>query len=517
MKIGARLRYLRTAITGRTPDGRGGSWSRFAGAVQNRIVQNWFAWLEDPNRELVGTLADLRARAREAVRDNGEAAGLLLDFEADIVGAIGAQLQYRARRPRGAEITTLNDRVERAWWEWCRPGMCTVGASMSFAALQRLLIRTVITDGEFLARKVIDPRLPHGFALQPIDPDQLDETENRGAYGDTKAVVLGVEVDGTGKPTRYAIWDRHPSLSGRTKQWIPANEIVHAFKRVRVGQLRGIPWFAPALVTWKLGSRYTEAELYQSLLAAAQGGFFVNKDGTAASPEPPKDANGKAIPLELEVIPGMGRQLPNGLEWQAWEPKHPTANYVGFMKAIKRTVARAFGRSYASVTGDLSDVNFSSMRIDREREKAQNRMHQQDILIEQFCDVVFADWFAMAALTGALGVVTQAARDVAYATTWLCTGWPWIDPVKDATAALMELNMGVTSPQRICAEKQRDFYGIVDEIAEARAYCLLKGVPMEAVPLAITVQTGADSDTPSDKNATDSTGGRVLPMLKGAA
>lgn len=509
MKLATRMKHLTAAITGRA----GAPMAvRFAGSAQSRIVQNWFAWLEDPNQELMGTLADLRARSREAVRDNGEAAGLLLDFESDIVGAEGAQLQFRATKPRGGELAPLNDRVERAFWQWGRPGVCTVGAPQSFEALQRLMIRTVIVDGEFLALKIRDPRLPFGFALQPIDPDQLDETTNRAPAGDQKAVTLGIETDANGRPTRYLIWDRHPSLSGRQRNWVPAEDVVHVFKRTRVGQLRGIPWFAPALVTWKLGARYTEAELYQSLLAAAQGGFFVNKDGSAGV-ELPRDDKGRPIPLVMEAEPGAGRMLPSGYEWQPWEPKHPTANFTGFMKAVKRIVARAFGRSYASLTGDLSDVNFSSMRTDRVREMQQNRMHQRDLLVEQFCAPIFAAWLPMASLTGRLGVVTLSSEDLAWFTTWMCAGWPWIDPVKDATAALMELNMGTTSPQRICAEKGRDYFEVVREIAEARQYAKDLGVPFEAVPLAITV--AADANTP-DANSPANTG-RVLPLRREVA
>lgn len=506
MKLRTRVRHLTAALTGRvgqTP------FARYAGASHDRIVSRWFAWLEDPNQELRGTLADLRARSREAVRDNGEAAGLLLDFEADIVGATGAALQFRARRPRGADIRALNDRVERAFWEWARPGVCTIGPAMSFAALQRLMIRTVITDGEFVALKVEDPRLPHGFALQVLDPDQIDEAENRPAGAGQRAVVLGIEVDADGRPARYAIWDRHPSLPGREKQWIAADRVVHVFKRVRAGQLRGIPWFAPALVTWKLGSRYTEAELYQSLLAAAQGGFFESEDGSIAVPV---GADGKPIPITMEAVPGTARALPSGWKFSPWEPKHPTANYVGFMKAVKRIVARAFGRSYASLTGDIEAVNFSSMRTDRVREMQQSRMHQQDILVEQFCDVVFATWFRMASLTGALGVVSLTSADQAWYTTWMCTGWPWIDPTKDAAAALMELNMGVTSPQRICAEKGRDYYEVIDEIAEAKAYATEKQVTLDAVPLAI--QVTVDNSTPDDEPKSS---GRVLPFVKEAA
>lgn len=510
MKFGARVRHLRAALTGRGPSP---SVRTYGGATQERIIARWFAELADANEELRYSLAELRARARQLVRDNGEAAGLLLDFEADIVGAQGARLQFRARRPRGQPLDPLNDRVEAQHAKWGHRDHCTLTGDYSWAALQRFVIRSVVQDGEFLALRVRDPRVnAWGYTLQVLDPDQLDETANRAAAPSVNAIIMGVEVDSVGKPVAYHLWDRHPSVSGRSKLRVPAADVLHVFKRVRVGQRRGVPWFAPALVTWKLGDRYTEAELYQSLLAAAQGGFFVNKDAGAAF-DLPLDGDGKPIPLVMEAEPGAARVLPSGYEFQAWEPKHPTANYAGFMKVVKRSIARAFGRSYASLTGDLTEVNFSSMRTDRVREMGQNRLHQQDLLVEQFCEPIFADWVRMAATMGVLGVVPYDAATMRSYATWMCTGWPWIDPVKDATASQMELNMGLTSPQRICAEKGRDFYEVIDEIADAKQYAQDKGVPLSVVPLALTVTADASSDASADSEST----ARVMPLRREVA
>ena len=508
MNLTQRVRHLAAAITGRVQTGKVSV--RYAGAQHSRIVANWFSDLTDPNEQLRDALASLRARSRQLVNDNGEAAGLLLDFESDIVGATGARLQFRARTPRGLPRDVLNNRVEDGWAAWGKRESCTVAGYESFAALQRLMVRTVIMDGEFLALRVRGADNAYGYALQPIDPDMLDESENTMALDGRNAVIMGVEVDRDGKPVAYHLWDRHPSLSGRVKRRVPARDVLHVFKRQRAGQVRGIPWFAPALVTWKLGDRYTEAELYQSLLAAAQGGFFVNKDGGGFAPA--LDADGNAVPLVMEAVPGQATALPAGYEFQAWTPTHPTANYSAFMKVVKRGMARAFGRSYASLTGDLSEVNFSSMRTDRVREMGQSRMHQNDLLIEQFCNVVFADWVSMAILSGKLGAVTMDADTIIGFASWMCAGWPWIDPVKDATAALMELDMGATSIQRICAEKGRDFYEIIDEIADAKAYCELKGVTLNAVALsiAVTADPNANPDAAGD-------GARVLPLRKGAA
>ena len=47
---------------------------------------------------------------------------------------------------------------------------------------------------------------------------------------------------------------------------------------------------------------------------------------------------------------------------------------------------------------------------------------------------------------------------------WQRPGWPWVDPVKDANAAKLKLQMSVTTRRAICAEMGVDFDEVVDEL-----------------------------------------------------
>lgn len=504
LSLKQRFGALKTAFTGRAavPMGK----VRMAGAGYSRLMKGWNAYLQSIDDAVVFKLGTLRARARQLVEDNGEAAGLLLDFESDIVGPKGARLQFRATKKRGTPLDALNDRIEAAFAGWSARAQCTLDGFDDFASLQRLVIRTVIVDGEFFAIKHRGRQYRDGYALQVIDADLVDDTYNVAPDRDGVAWVMGIKVDRYGRPLAYAVWERHPNSSHRgERREIPASDMLHVYKRLRPGQTRGITWFAPALVTWKLGDQYTESELVQSMLAAAQGGFFESVDGTGSFPmRTVVDANGnkQEVPIDLEVEPGVSRALPAGWTFKAWQPTHPTANYVGFMKAVKRIIGRAFGRSYASLTGDLSDVNFSSMRTDRVREMEQNKLHQEDLLVRQFTHVVFSDWLVMADLSGTLGMLPRALDELLSYASWMCKGSPWVDPLKDLAAAQLEIQMRINSPQRICAAKGVDFYEVVDEIADAEAYIKSKNLSAEAVALALTMDVSdpAQNDAPPSRN-----------------
>jgi lambda family phage portal protein len=328
---------------------------------------------------------------------------------------------------------------------------------------------------------------------------------------------MGVRINRYGKPLSYFVWDRHPSgVSRGERREIAAADVLHVYKRIRPSQTRGITWFAPALVTWKLGDQYTESELVQSMLAAAQGGFFVNREGTGNFPTrtvtDPATGEKLTVPIEIEAQPGVGQVLPGGWEFQTWSPTHPTANYVGFMKAVKRLIGRAFGRSYASLTGDLSDVNYSSMRTDRVREIEQNKLHQEDLLVRQFSDVIYADWLYTADVSNALGVLAQSHDEILSSSSWMCRGWPWVDPLKDAATAQMEIQMRINSPQRVCAERGRDFYDIVDEIADAEAYAVSKGLTMGSVDLAVALSSEPQDEEKDAPQSDRAPSGRVTPL-----
>jgi capsid protein len=55
-------------------------------------------------------------------------------------------------------------------------------------------------------------------------------------------------------------------------------------------------------------------------------------------------------------------ELPPGQEIQMYDPTFPTQNYGDFVVAVLRALARGLKVSYLTLTGDLRQANYSSMR-----------------------------------------------------------------------------------------------------------------------------------------------------------
>jgi lambda family phage portal protein len=417
--------------------------STFGGASTSRLYSDWWAGNFSPDFETRGVRRIMRARARQLVRDNAYAQGFITEVANNVVGPTGIRLR--------AEVSTLleelhkktNAAIEDAWADWCLPDNASADRHDSFIDLEKLIIQTIAMDGECFIRKRRYFRNAHGFALQIIDADQVDDFYTMLPSPGQNEIRSGVEIDEYGAPLAYHIWRRHISDSGHLERMrVPADEIIHLFVRYRPNQSRGITWFAPVMTSVKMYDGLTEAELVASRAAAAKMGFIVQKNpllGTSGI-NPDDDPEEERL---MEAAAGTLDYLGPGEEIQTFDPQHPNAMFKDFTKTILRGVARGLGVSYTALTGDLEGVNYSSIRWGMLAER-DNWKALQNWYSTQFHRRVYGEWVSMALLTGALVLDSRLASDYSDV-TWRPRGWAWVDPLKDIQARVLGIQHGMDS------------------------------------------------------------------------
>ena len=448
----------------------------YRAASINRLTLDWAYNRLSADQEIGPELSMLRARSRDLVRNSAWGRRYVTLLANNVAGPNGIRLQGRVMRGQGLPNEVINNNIEAAWARWGQSATATVDQKLSFRDCERLAMMLWGGDGEVLIRIVPGFDNAFGFALQFLDPDQLDETFNRPPEPGTNAIRYGVEVDEWNRPVAYHLWPGHPSeSSGREREVIPAEQIIHLYKPSRVAQTRGVPEMVAVMSDINMLRGYYEAELVQARVAAAKGGFFVRKGEHAGVAVDPNDEQDH--PLQMDAAPGVFEELPPGMEFQAWTPEHPSTAFPEFSKTLLRGIASGVGISYAALTNDLSDSSFSSTKAGLLDERDAYRATQR-WLIDHFHWRVYRAWVPMAVLSGHLD--PRVERERYFEVEWQPRRWDWVDPEKEIKAAAMAIQNGLASRSKVLGEQGQDFTEVLDDLKREEDLAKAKGVSISA-------------------------------------
>lgn len=449
----------------------------YQGAEPSRVASSRTPKNQPADMELLGPFgADrLRAWARDMVRNNAYAWGVVDTIVSSVVGC-GIKAQSTYETPEGEDVEDVNDVRDKLWAEWCE--VCDVNGLYTFEELQAAAQREIVEAGEVLVRIIRTPDTvyrgilrPVPLALEIIEADRLagdkDTYAARLSADNGNRIIRGVEVDDLGKPVAYWIYKDHPLQPyafTRTPERIPANEIMHLFRRDRVGQTRGVTWFAPALSWIRDLGTYVDNELQASAVASCFtvaikshtpiGNLFDPDGGTGT------DAAGNR---QRYVEPGMIMELAPGEDVVGLNPGRPNAGAEPWIQLILRGIAVGTGLSYEVVARDYSQTSYSSSRTSQLEDRRRFRCWQQ-YLIRHLCQPVWDAFCDAAAISALRGFATSAEllddRRRFAPVEWQTPEWEWVDPQSEQTASEMALNSFTDTYQNVLGSRGRSFRSV---------------------------------------------------------
>lgn len=483
----------------------------FGSGSGGRMLMDWAVSSMHPDDAVRMSADRLRAKSRDLAESNGYIKQFLRMLETNVVGPKGATLNCQIKSAKNLPLTTANDTIEKAWRSWgARP--VTTDGRYGFVALQQLLVKSLARDGEVFVRFWRDFEGNESrFALEPIDPELVDIEFNRMPGRDGAEVRMGIEVDRFGRPLAYHVWNRLDRTLPSTQRYrmrVPADEIVHLCIPERIGQIRCVTWFRPALVPTKLLGGYVQAELVAARLGAAKVGIFTNPEGLGGG-DPTGDngttSGSKAPTTMMDAGPGSALIAPPYYQFQAWDPTHPNGAFGDFVKSILREIATGLGVTYNGLANDLEGVNFSSMRSGLLGERDLWRVLQawwSTTLLQR----VYEEWLNIALVSGELAVGSRdfrKYRDV----TWTARGWTWVDPQKDVQAGVLGLKHGLTSRTMLLDEQGVDFETVLEQLAIENTLADEKGVEiMDKTPTPVIADNTANADATNNADSANTNG-----------
>lgn len=476
----------------------------FAGASIGRLTMSLAQVSGAVNADLDGSLVILRARARGLCANNEWGRRFLSLVAINLVGPSGPTLQVRAKTVGGQLDKAANDAVEIHWARWARTA--DIGGRMSLARMLQVVVKGVARDGEAIVRIVRNKKLPYGIALQLLEADRLDENLNaRLANGNT--IRQGVELDTMLRPVAYHVFTSHPGESWnagpRTTERVDARDLYHVYLPERAEQVRGYTWLHAVLMRSSMLHGFEEAAVVAARVGAAKMGVFKRSaDASDVGLNQIADAkDGTTGALHMNAEPGEFVELPVGYELQSWDPEYPHANFESFLKACLRGLATGLDVATHNLSGDMTDVNYSSARI-AELAEREVWTQLQNWLIESLVLPVFGDWLASALMRGEItfelsgkALPTDRFQKFYNVSRFQGRRWAWVDPLKEAQAAGELVNLGLASRTELAAAQGREFDDVIDELAA-------ETVAMKAAGLSTAPKAPKPAAEPADPKET---------------
>jgi len=468
-----------------------------AGRITPR-TQRWRAPDSGANAEIGPALSRLRARARQMVRDN--------PYAARIVSVLAAHQVGCGIRPRPNTGDPALDRQALALWEsWAR--RCDAAGMHDFYGLQLLAARARAESGEALVRFVrpgpAEMRrlgLPVPLMLDVMEGDFLDVAKNE-ARADGTRVVQGVELDARGRRARYWLLREHPgdglALGSATADPVPAADVLHIFRALRPGQVRGVPDLAPALLRLRQLEDYEDAALEAAKVQATLAVFLQTMDATDL-PGSPADRD------PIELMPGLVAELPPGTEPKFLQPSGAGA-FEPFALHTLMAAAAGAGVTYDQATGDLRQANYSSLRAGKIEFRRMIEQDQWLLFIPRLCQPVWDAFVQAAVVAGAL-----PPREGGYPVEWTPPRFEMIDPTKEIPAWRDGVRAGMMPWTEAVSELGYDPTWVADEIARSNAMWDDRGLVLDSDPRR-TNQAGGAQDARQNAAVEIAATGAALP------
>jgi len=458
------LKNLRRRMFGGTPvyDGTGGGRRALAWMPGNPGAVAALALAQD----------ELRAKSRDLVRRNAWAAA---GIEAFVSNAIGTGIKPQSM----VQDQTNREAIHSLWWDWC--AQADAAGLTDFYGLQALATRAMLEGGEALIRlryRRSEDGLPVALQIQVLEAEHLPTTMNRDLPGGN-VIRAGIEFDRLGRRVAYHLYRSHPNDgllapmsssagSGMDTVRVDASEVIHMFRPLRPGQIRGEPWLTRALVKLNELDQYDDAELVRKKTAAMFAGFITrvapedNLMGESAA-----DANGVAL---AGMEPGTLQILEPGEDIKFSAPADVGSSYAEFMRQQFRAVAAAMGITYEMLTGDLTQVNYSSIRAGLLEFRRRCEAMQHGVIVHQLCRPIWRAWMDQAVLEGLLDLPGyRKDRRTYQAAKWIPQGWSWVDPQKEFNAMKLAIRAGLMSRSEVISGNGYDAEDVDREIAADNA------------------------------------------------
>lgn len=440
------------------------------GRRDRRAIRNWQPKGTSANQDISPDLPNLRARSRDLIRNMPLATGAISTVVTNVIGD-GLVLKSTVNRevlgltPEQAE--DWQRAAEREFAIWAKRPDFT--SRLNFDEMQALALRAVLESGDlFVARRRRTDRADtYGLKLQMIEADRVSNEAGRQNKID---MVDGIEMDTDGVPVAYWISSCHPDDTnyGKKRSWrrfalgstlTGTPLILHLYDQKRPEQARGVPYLAPVIEAIKQLGDYAEAEIRAAVISAMFTVFVKPQalEGDSDSSFIGHNDSSANVDADTEIQLGNGAivDLAPGEDVTFADPKRPNTAFEAFTVAFTRHIGAALDLPFEVLVKHFT-ASYSASRAALEM-AWQFFRSRRSWMAWKFCQPVYEWLITEAIATGRLqapGYFTDPiVREAWLGSDWIGPSRIQLDPLKEANADKVDLEMGTKTRDQIITER----------------------------------------------------------------
>lgn len=435
---------------------------------KKRSLSEWNPGTGSANAD-VPDLTVLRERSHDLIRNVPIATGAVATITQRVIGT-GLAFQPApdfetlgiSEDQAGEWAETVRARLER----WAESTEADASRATNFYGVQGVAYRASKVGGDCFALlpMIEDARRLYQLAVLLIEAERVVNPPNQ---RDVERFAGGIESDSFGAPVAVHIAQVHPGALGTIGRNVKTDRVpvfgadsgrrnvLHVIDTLRPGQSRGVPYLAPIMETIKQLGRYTEAEIDAAVMSAFFAVFVKTAGGTGLSPmdsamSPSVGSNNGGKPWDGRLGSGLVVNLEAGEEIQSAIANRPNPAFDDFVMSVFRQIAiglsmpvevliKSFQSSFSASKAALLDL-YIYVTTERARFAVQFCQPIAEALITE--DVARG---RIAAPGFLFDPQIRAAWCRGY---WVGDGPGHLDPIKEAEAALIRVNGGLSTLER---------------------------------------------------------------------
>lgn len=376
----------------------------------------------------------------------------------------------------------LDAELKARWQDWCVDAdQCHSEGELTFAAMERLALQHVVVDGDIVALPLREG------PLQWVEAHRLRTPRNT-----TRNVAYGVQIDDLKRRVAYWITkedvatDRAVDRVSDVKIYPTRDadghrQVIHLYNPDRFSQTRGYTTLAPVSETIGMHDDIQFATLVKCQMASLiailreRGANWTPNGDTQYGARETESAAGYTRTLEgvsagLEIAGDPDEKI------SAFAANVPSPEFITHAHLILTFIAINLDMPVHVLLLDPSQTNFSGWRGAIDQARLRFKQIQQ-WLIGAFHSPVYRwkvrQWLALDPVIQRLAA-RSGINPVGH--RWNPPQFPYIEPLTDASADLMQTRNALNSPRRIQAARGREWDEIAGEIIADNSFAIRKAL-----------------------------------------